>query len=144
MVMLILAIVVGSIAPALRGFAIGRRSANTAQAIVNLAKFARAEAIAEGCVYRLNLDDHSAWLTRDDGSTWQPPANDFATPIEWTDELSVQSDLPPGDERFIAFQPSGRSDPVRLTLTDRFGVVVHVGAAAPTAAFGILNPEVTP
>jgi prepilin-type N-terminal cleavage/methylation domain-containing protein len=98
LVMVIVAILVGVIAPSLRGFMLGRNTVNTATQIMALAGYARTEAISEGRTYRLNFDQQSGkfWLTDDHGDgTYQAPTSEegreFQVPTGVKMEVAVNA-----------------------------------------------------
>lgn len=141
LVMLILTIVVGAVAPAFRGFAIGRTNSNTARAILSRCNYARESAVAEGRTYRLNLDtvSRSIWLTYDNDGTFAAPGNDFGDRITLSDDIVLETDVPQTpDGRIIDFRASGRTDPARITLTDRFGSTIIIACTSATERFRIL------
>ncbi len=56
LVMAVLLIAAGMAAPSLRNFARGRDAGDAAEQFVAVARWARTQAIAQGAVYRLNVD----------------------------------------------------------------------------------------
>ena len=65
MVMLIIAIMAGLLAPALFRFTVGRSVENFGRRIVGAAQYARAQSISEARVYRLNLDRNTGAILAD-------------------------------------------------------------------------------
>lgn len=101
LVMVIIAIVAGMLAPAIARFARGRAGDNLAGEIVGLAQYAHAQAIAEARTYRLNFDPNAKqfWLTADNGGgTFTAPKNSFGQRFTLPQEitrLQVQLDPQP-------------------------------------------------
>ncbi len=82
LVMLIIAIAAGMLAPALGAFTAGRAVDNISRQIVALAQYAHTQAISQARTYRLNFDQGSRqfWLTADDGAgAFNPPKGEFST-----------------------------------------------------------------
>ena len=84
LVMVILAIISAVVVPTLWAFAEGRRAGDAAATIVAMANYARAQAAAEGTIYRINFDPRSdqVWLTEQkEGVFVAPTSSDYATPV---------------------------------------------------------------
>src|ERR1700733_6283915 len=79
LVLVIIAIIAAIVMPSVSAFSAGRSSQNTASQIVVLANYARAQAAAEGRIYRLNFDTtkQTYWLTAQTRATFSPPANEY-------------------------------------------------------------------
>jgi prepilin-type N-terminal cleavage/methylation domain-containing protein len=99
LVMVIIAIVAGMLAPAIARFSRGRAGDNLAGEIVGLAQYAHAQAIAEARTYRLNFDPNARqfWLTADNGGgTFTAPKNNFGQRFTLPSEiLRMQVQLNP-------------------------------------------------
>src|SRR5579862_3048931 len=69
-VMVIIAIIAAVAAPSLGVFSKSRLTNNAASQILVMARYARAQSISEGRIYRLNFDTGGGqyWLTADDGT----------------------------------------------------------------------------
>src|SRR5262245_46989953 len=110
LVMLIITIVVGAVAPKLNGFTMGRSGKHLASRVLSMTNYARTQAISEGRPYRLNYSekDRAFWLDFLDGSV---PGTDLAAKVEVDERLSVSvtgmSTAGKGDQ-YIEFRPSGR------------------------------------
>ena len=72
LVLLILSIAMGVVAPSLSNFLNGRKSTNATNQIVALARHARSQALSEGRVYRLNVDTSAGqfWINAQDGANF--------------------------------------------------------------------------
>jgi type II secretory pathway pseudopilin PulG len=167
LVMVIITFVVGAVVPLLRGFSAGRRTADSARMILALAQYAHTQAESEGRTYRLNFDDSAGtfWLTADhDDGTFQPPANDFGKtqsldagvkmqveitpPVIPLDEQQSQTPTPtlsksqPTDAgSYVEFDPSGRSQPVTISLSDNFGSKVQLACVSATDELRIVPAQ---
>lgn len=114
-VMVLITIMVGTIAPRLVDFAAGRRGNDAARSLVAYAHDARTEAISEGRFYRLNLDPSGRqfWLTTQDDSTGQyvPPSGEFGKKYSLPDGVNMTTDIvQQSDGCYVTFLPSGRVD----------------------------------
>ena len=138
----ILAFVAAMIAPSLRGFGVGRRIQDTAVTIVSVANYARTQAVTDGQTYRLNIDANTYWLTQDVDGLFQPVQNDFGRKAQTEDGVSLRCDVKPQtDGQYIAFLPTGRTDPARITLTDGLGKRVVISCPSTTELMRVLTPE---
>jgi prepilin-type N-terminal cleavage/methylation domain-containing protein len=180
LVMLIIAIMAGILAPALGRFTAGRAVDNFGRRMVGAAQYARAQSISEARIYRLNFDRNTGqfWLTVDTGGgNFQPPTGDYnqhysapdgvkmqfvqnaAAPpapvvmLPWPSNIQPQSYTQPAElldgtqagtgsiwtfpqsATFVQFQPTGRTDPATIILTDSSGHSVQVSCATPTDTF---------
>jgi prepilin-type N-terminal cleavage/methylation domain-containing protein len=164
MVMVILAIAVGAVAPTLRTFTEGRKTKDAASQIVGLAAYARTQSISEGRIYRMYFDatDRQYWLAADNGGSFGPPTGDFgqkfATPANSRMQVDVTQAVTPLAEQdnltqgmgsnqpkqdinpYVQFLPSGRTDPVKIILTDSLGTVIEIACQTPTEGFRIVPP----
>jgi prepilin-type N-terminal cleavage/methylation domain-containing protein len=146
LVLVILAIAAGMLAPSLRWFTMGRSNANNATFIVSLGQYARSQAAAEGRVYRMNFDvqNGSIWLTAANGATFDPPPNEYGKPLDLskgTATLRVQTPQRTDGGQYVEFQPTGRTDPAKIWLTDSGGGTIEVACLSSTEMFRVLAPE---
>ncbi len=141
LVLVILTIIVGSIAPSLRGFGVGRTRNDSAGLIVGLAQYARQQAVAEARTYRLNFDPpaRAFWITADAGDgTFQAPANDYGKRFEVPDGMTMDVDVPlQPDGQYVQFRASGRTDPAQIKITDRLGGTTQIACSSATEMFAI-------
>jgi type II secretion system protein H len=165
LVMIILTIVAGAVAPMLRGFTAGRSVANSARAMLALAQYAHTQSMSEGRAYRLNFDTTSGafWLTADSDGNFNPPPNDFGSRQTLDQGVKMQVDItapvvpldeqqtgPTGmqtpqqqqapSEQYVEFDPSGRTQQFSVTLADQRGSVIGLACASATDQLRILGP----
>ena len=141
LVMAIMAFFAAMIAPSLVAFATNRANNNAATMILALTGYARAEAINEGCTYRLNFDpsSNSLWLTTADGAVFNPPPGDYGKHFQLSGGATLTLDIAPHDDgQYVEFQPSGRSDPGKIWLTNANGGVIEVASQSPTEMYEIV------
>ncbi len=144
LVMGILVIVAGMVAPRLRGFAAGRRTLFTATQIVTAAHYARSQSISEGRAFRLNFDPSARqfWLTADDGggNFVAVAKDDFDQHFQVPDGVQLDTDVnQKEDGQYVTFLPSGRTEPAHIRLKDDFGGDVQVVCESATESFHILE-----
>jgi type II secretion system protein H len=147
MVMAIIAIMVGIIAPNLRAFSIGRRANDSARRIVSLARYAQTEAISEGRIYRLNVDPGTGefWITAQNGGQYVAPTNEYGQRFKVADGVKMETDITQQNgAQYVSFSPSGRSQAAQIRLTDQLGKTVVVSSASATELFRIVPPGETP
>jgi prepilin-type N-terminal cleavage/methylation domain-containing protein len=141
LVMAIMAFFAAMIAPSLVSFATSRANNNSATMILALTGYARAEAINEGCTYRLNFDPSSSavWLTMADGAVYNPPPGDYGTRVQLSGGATLTLDIPQHtDGQYVEFQSSGRCDPGKIWLTSQNGTVIEIASDSPTEMYEIV------
>ncbi|MGD0388771.1 MAG: prepilin-type N-terminal cleavage/methylation domain-containing protein [Tepidisphaeraceae bacterium] len=180
LVMLIITIIAGILAPSLGRFTAGQAVNNFGRQIVGLSQYARAQSISEARVCYLNFDAAKVYLTLDspgakgnqlvnvgaplsvpvptgirmqvvqNAQAAQPvmllpwPANFQAQahpqPNQLLDGTAVGAGsiwVFPQNNAFVQFQPTGRTDPATIELTDNSGHKVQVVCDLPTDRFHI-------
>jgi prepilin-type N-terminal cleavage/methylation domain-containing protein len=183
LVMVIVAILAGMLAPSIAAFGAGRATDNLGRRVVALAQYARTEAIAEGATYRLNFDSNlrNFWLTVDQDGIYTAPNNEYGQHFSVPDGVTLQMQSSPqpntqllqpdniqqdsvaqsatllngtqagtagqvmrnthSDGLYIEFQPTGRTDPASLVITDRRGSRIEVSCATPSDLFQIVPAQ---
>ena len=140
-VMIIMALIAGSVAPSLAGFAVGRQAKDAATIIVSLARYAQTQAVSEGRTYRLNIDvaTRSIWLSAGHANTFAPLTNDLGKKFDIPTNVKLEATLPDHqDGTYIEFKSSGRLETGTVKLTDRFNNVTTVTCPSVTESYTIL------
>jgi type II secretion system protein H len=143
LVMAIIAILSAIVIPSLSGFSRGRKLSNVTGHLIAVANVARAHAMIDGVVYRLNFDLNTKryWLTvqQDDGSFANGDEQDLNYTIP--DGIDIGTDLPAqSDGTYVEFQPSGRVSTATIRLVDSAtGQESDVGTLSATEIFHVLN-----
>jgi type II secretory pathway pseudopilin PulG len=180
LVMLIITIMAGILAPSLGRFTAGRAVNNFGRQIVGLSQYARAQAISEARVCYLNFDAAKVYLTIDFPGAKGKPLLDLGAPLSvpvptglrmqmvqnadtpqpvmllpWPADFQPQVRVQPNQlldgtsvgagsiwvfpqsNAFVQFQPTGRTDPATILLTDNSGHKVQVVCDLPTDRFHI-------
>jgi type II secretory pathway pseudopilin PulG len=168
MVLVIIGVVMAIAAPSLRFFSSARPVANAAAQFVALSDYARSQAIAEGRVYRLNLDLEKGtfWLTAQERGNFVALNQEFGrtfslpegTTMSWTvppptsgtvsasglplpeqvSLLQAQGQPNPGCVEFYA---DGHTQPASLRLADRGGNVLDIACPAAAERFQVVKPS---
>jgi len=121
LVAVVIAIMVGMVAPSFRGFVSGRRSADTADQLVTLTRWAHAQAISEGTIYRLNIDPqaHTYWVSTQDGAGEHIIQTSSGRIFDLPENVQLQTDIAKENGRIlIRFYPNGRTTSGSLHLAD--------------------------
>ena len=149
LVMLIITIVVGAVAPSLRGFTMGRSARNTATRILTMTQYARTEAISQGRVYRLTYSprqrafwvDYSTLAGDNSENQRSAPDADMAPRLDVDERLSIDTkDMSTSStgNQYVEFRPSGRSDPASIVITDQSNAQIEVACSSATEMFRIV------
>jgi prepilin-type N-terminal cleavage/methylation domain-containing protein len=118
LVMVIIAIAAGIVAPALATFTAGRAIDNLSRQILALAQFAQTQSISEARTYRLNFDETSRqyWLTADNGAgTFAALKGDFSTRYTAPDGLRIKVDVTPQPNTNLLTLPNVQQQQVPQT-----------------------------
>jgi prepilin-type N-terminal cleavage/methylation domain-containing protein len=130
-------------APSLRGFARGRRTADSAARILSLTHLARSRAASWGCVHRLNVDAETGtyWLTVQQAGAFVEIETDQGRRYRLPVGVSISLDVPSAAESpsYVQFYPDGRCDPAVIQLADAEGQILHVTSPSPSERFRIVS-----
>ncbi len=144
LVMVIICTVLAMAAPSLRGFFASRQTADAAAQLVALTRLARSQAVAEGRVYRLNLDQQagSYWLTVQEGGAFRNLRSEFGRVFSLPDGTLASWRAPAEavSQGYIQFYPSGITEPATVRLTGRRGKVIEITCLSPTELFRVVMP----
>jgi prepilin-type N-terminal cleavage/methylation domain-containing protein len=180
LVMLIITIIAGILAPSLGRFTAGQALNNFGRQIVGLAQYSRAQAISEARVCYLNFGSGKVYVTIDSPGDKGKPLLGMGAPLSvavptgirmqveqnaqtpqpvmllpWPANFQAQAHPQPNQlldgttvaagsiwvfppsSAFVQFQPTGRTDPATILLTDNSGHRVQVVCDLPTDRFHI-------
>ncbi len=142
----LIAIVLGAVAPSMRGFAASRSAADTASQLLAMTKYARSQAIASGRPCRVNVDSTAGafWLSAAENGTFVEAQSDPGARITTSDGVTI-SFRSSGAARldaatYVEFQPSGRSAAETVEVRGRGGDLYLVTSASPTEGFHVVTP----
>lgn len=140
LVLTIIALLLAAVAPALSGFATGRRPGEAAAEFVALTRLARSNAIAQGRTYRVLCDPTRGrwWMANDHSGTAPAPGplgEVFHTPsgVRLATNAPLINGLPT-----LQFMPDGRCQPAEVEFLSGQGTV-RVACTAPTETFHVVT-----
>lgn len=142
--MAILAIVVALALPTLHGFARGHRTSDCADNIVALSRWARTQSITRGLNYRLHVDPaaRTYWLSyvREDGTEGPIGEGEWGLVYNAPDGVRLDWDAPQQpDGRYIQFQPNGRTDAARITVTGADNKPIEIACFSATEMYHVVS-----
>lgn len=141
-----IAIVLGAVAPSMRGFAASRSAADTASQLLSLTKYARSQAIAAGRPCRVNVDSTAGefWLSAAENGTFVEAQSDPGARIATSDGVTIRfrgsGAARPDGASYVEFQPSGRSAVETIEVLGRGGELYLVTCDSPTEGFYVVTP----
>ena len=143
-VLIILALVAGLIAPTLRTFTVGQSTANAAEQIVVLTHYARTQSITDGNAFRLNFDPDggSYWLTSSEAGVFNAIGGEYGEHYNVPPGATMRTDVArQNDGTYVTFQSTGRTDPAHIWINDKQGKTLEVACSSATELYRILPPE---
>lgn len=152
LVMALVCSMLAIVAPSLAGFAAARQTADAARQIISLIQYARTQAVAQGCIYRLNFDRQAGeyWLTARNGADFESLGSDFGNRFALPQGTSFDLRAGTGGETasgaaaevpdFIDFYPNGAASPLIIRLTGRKGDACEVASPSLTEAYRVVVP----
>src|SRR2546425_9190937 len=142
LVMVIICTALAIVAPSLRGFWLGSQAKNAARQILALTEWARSQAVADGRVYRLNINQQAGtyWLTAEDGGSFLSLGSEFGRLFRVPEECRVELTALLGSGLdFLEFYPNGRVTPAMIRLTDTRGSEFRVASPSPAERFQLVE-----
>ena len=143
-VLVLVATVLGIVAPSLRGFARGRTDADAARSVLAMTHLARSIAATSGTPVRVNVDSEAGlcWVTVQQAGAFVELTTDIGRRIELPKGTTVEIELPAGKEprNYVNFLPDGRTEQAVISLTNRNGEAWHVSCLSATDRFRIVKP----
>jgi prepilin-type N-terminal cleavage/methylation domain-containing protein len=144
MVLGLVGVLLAMAAPSLRGFMASRKTADAAAQVLALTQLAGSRAVAQGSVYRLNIDAPTGtyWLSSQQGGAFVDLNCEFGRRFQLPEGTRVRVVSPWGDVplSYIEFQPNGRTAEATIELTGRQGEFYQVTCDSATEEFRIISP----
>ncbi len=142
LVMVIIAIALAAVAPKLRGWSRGQDLHNEADQIVFMTRYARAQAVSDGQMYRLTIDPQAGTyaLTKLDGVNYVQAKGDFGDTRRLPDGYRIAVIPQPGvttTSNTVDFYPSGRTQVAQLRLTAANGDISDVVCSSAAEEFTV-------
>lgn len=147
LVMLIACTALAMAAPSLRNWRKGSELRGSVDQFLTLTRLARTEAISKGRIYRIEFDEQLKYqLKMQEGTHFIEVPGDFGrvhslpegTRLEIHKE-QVANEYQQSDARVIDFYPTGRTQPLTLSLTDSQNYEVVVQCATPAGGFKFVS-----
>ena len=145
LVLVVIAIVLAIVAPSMRGLSQSRETADAALRVVAMTHRARAQAMAEGRTYRLNLDPSGrrCWLSAQTGGAYVDVSDLLArsyTPPESV-SITLESTWTQPGAAFVPFYPSGRCEAASIRVRGHGGEIYQVASASAAERFRVISPS---
>lgn len=144
LVLALIALAITMIAPSFSNFAKGRTALNTAGQFVAATRYARSQAIANGSMYRMNIDPDGRkwWLTYDNGKSFVQVSNEFGSEFIVPEGVIMTTDAPIVDgNAVIEFTPTGKSDPANVHFTGQKGAMADVICETPIDLYHVVKDQ---
>lgn len=146
LVLAVISMVLTLCAPAMRGFFESRQTAEAAQNVLAMTRWARSEAVTRGNPCRLNFDSAAGcyWLTEQNAGCYVPIRSDIGRRFQLPDgvdlHLLIDGNAILGAAGCIQFQPTGRSDAATIEIRGRQGEQYQVKCLSPCEPFRVVTP----
>ncbi len=125
LVMVLICIILGATAPSLRGFFAARKTTSAAAQIMMLIQYARTQAIADGCNYRLYFDTtrNQYWLTIQSSGAYVTTNTEYGITYSLPDGFSFDMQADPNCTitNYIDFYPDGSTSAAAIGVIPRTG-----------------------
>lgn len=142
LVMFVVTIAIGVVAPTLSGWSRGSHLRDAAEQFVTLTRLARTRAVSVAQIHRLTVDSRSrrCALAVQDGQQLVELTAAMDGVVELPEGVSVEmTDLQGAPSGFVDFYPNGRTRPARIRVSMDDGSEVVVECAAPTESFRVVS-----
>lgn len=143
-VLAIVAIMLGMVIPTLHGFGEGRNIEHAADQLVALARWARTQAVTQGVAYRLNLDvsNRTYGVTVERNGIVDQVGEEWGRVFKIPPGVNVAWNAPQQqDGQYVRIDPTGRTDPVTIQLSDDKGDVKQLACYTPAEQLHVLSPQ---
>ena len=145
LVLLILCIAAAAAAPSLVGWGRASTVRDAGDQFLAVARWARAQALADSTVYRLNVDSRAGtyWVTMQDGMNYVAPGNEFGRVFSVPDGFSIAMTTLGQDQQqqltAVDFLPTGRTQPARVRIGRSDSDAVNIECPTPAEGFHIAD-----
>jgi type II secretory pathway pseudopilin PulG len=169
LVLLVVGMVAAMAVPSLVGFASGRQTADAAQGLLSLTRWAQSQAITLARPCRLNVDPSAGtyWLTVQEQGQYVPLKTNLGQTFRLPDGASLELQFDQDQDQpsqglnrsaglgglvssfarksatqrnYIEFHPSGRCDVATIQVHGKKGEVYQISCASATEPF-VMNPS---
>ena len=129
-------------APSLRGWSSGSKLRDAGDQFLAVARYARARAVSDGFVYRLNVNSTTGqyWLEMKQGQQWSPLGTEWGRVFTMPEETQLTlSGEQGGSLEAIEFYPSGRTLPGSVRIEKRNGDRVELICPSPAEGYRVVT-----
>jgi len=144
LVMVIVCAALAAAAPSLRGFWAGRRTDDAARQLLAATAFAHSQSVADGQVYRLNVDRQSNKyvLTRLEQGMFVELGTNIGRIHELPEDMRISLTRADGTGvDYVDFYPTGRTDPAIIEVIPERSEPIRIVCLSPTETFHIQDPS---
>ena len=143
-VLIILSATLAVTAPSLRGWSKGSKLRDAADEFVAVTRHARAQAVSNGTLYRLQVDALGAHyqLMAQQGQQFVPLGTEWGRVFILPEGHAMTlTSAGGGAMEALEFYPSGRTQPARARIAARDGHAVEIECPTPAEGFRILTGQ---
>jgi len=148
LVLTVISVVLALSVPSLRGFFASRQTADAAGMVLSLTKYARSQAVAQGQMYRLNINPQSntCWLTAQLGGAFVSLDCEMGRRFRFPEgaDVSLELDSPDPNRTYLQFRPNGRNEVASVVIKGRQGEVFLVDCPSATEPFRVISSSEAP
>lgn len=141
LVLMIISLSLALVAPSLRGWSAGSRLRDAGDQFLAVARWARAQAVAESQVYRLNVDSSSGryWLTVQNGMEFVSTGTSLGQMYALPTGLNIAMNEPLSGQPLsvVDFFPTGRTQPAHVRISSDDGFAVNIVCPTPAEGFAL-------
>jgi prepilin-type N-terminal cleavage/methylation domain-containing protein len=144
LVMVIMVIAMGMMAPSLRGWSHGSKIRDAGDQFLAVARYGQTQAAANGQIYRLNVDSNAGtyFLTKQDGQQFINLGNEFGRVFAMPDGFRIaMTDEQQQPLALIDFYPTGRSRAAHVRIAAATNEVVDIDCPSPAEGFRIVTGQ---
>ena len=143
-VLIILSATLAVTAPSLRGWSKGSKLRDSAEEFVAITRYARAQAVSNGTIYRLYVDPAGGkyQLMAQEGQQFVQLGTEWGRLFSMPEGFAIAISDPSGRAmEAVEFYPSGRTQPARVRIAARDGDAMEIECATAAEGFRVLTGQ---
>jgi len=139
LVLVVMATILAMAAPSLRGWSHGAQLRDAGEQFLAVTRWARAHAISEAQIHRMNVGPSRYQVTIQDGQNFVQIGSEFGRVFQIPENLHLQlTDQQNQPIDHVDFFPTGRTQPARVRISAADGDNVQLECSAPAEGFVVL------
>ena len=139
LVLVVMATILALAAPSLSGWSHGAQLRDAGEQFLAVTRWARAHAISEAQIHRLNVGPAQYQVLIQDGQNFSRISSEFGRTFTVPDNLRLELTDPQGQRLdHLDFLPIGRTQPARVRISTADGESVQLECSAPAEGFVVL------